>query len=103
MEIQYNAESETLTVRLAGRMDTPACRELSAALDRQMAACTAAGERLRLVFDLAGVDFIFSSFFRVCMAAARRAAPGHFTVINANPEIKHAFHVVELDYFFQVT
>ena len=59
-------------------------------------------DRLHVVFDLAGVDFIFSAFFRVCMSTARQLPPGHFAVINANPEIKRAFHMVELDCFFQV-
>jgi len=102
MEIQYNADNETLTVRRQGRLDTLACRELTAALDREWAAGGAAGERLRVVFDLAGVDFVFSAFFRVCMSTARRLAPGHFSIVNASQEVKRAFHVVELDYFFQV-
>ena len=104
MEVQYNADSATLTVRLTGRLDTLACRELTEALEKQLAERAAGGahDRRHVVFDLAGVDFIFSAFFRVCMSTARQLPPGHFAVINANPEIKRAFHMVELDYFFQV-
>ena len=53
-------------------------------------------EGKRIVFDLEQVDFIGSSFLRLCLIAAKRSH-GDFAVLNACQGVKGVFRVAGLD------
>lgn len=50
-----------------------------------------------VVFDLAKVSFVSSSFLRLCLKAARTAGVGRFSVRNLTAEIKKVYVICGLD------
>ncbi|MCA1808136.1 MAG: STAS domain-containing protein [Kiritimatiellia bacterium] len=102
----YDADTRTLTGRLYGRLDTAACQELAAALAAELQtlqANPATNEGLHLTLDMAEVTFIASAFFRICMSTVRKLPAENFAIINSSDDIKRAFKLVELDYFFKIS
>ncbi|HBO43698.1 MAG TPA: hypothetical protein DD670_07155 [Planctomycetaceae bacterium] len=50
-----------------------------------------------LEFDLEQVDFVSSSFLRLCLRASNRLGPGQFHVVNVEPMIRRVFKIAGLD------
>jgi anti-anti-sigma factor len=50
-----------------------------------------------LVFDLTEVDYIASSFIRLCVNYARQSGPGGFAITNCQPFVKKTFKISGLD------
>ncbi|MBN1338674.1 MAG: STAS domain-containing protein [Bacteroidales bacterium] len=60
-------------------------------------------ESLRIAFDLEQVDYIASSFIRICVATAKQMSPGNFRIINTSPLIKKTFKIAGLDEVLNVS
>jgi anti-anti-sigma regulatory factor len=56
-----------------------------------------------VVFELAGVSFVASSFLRLCVQTARKAGASWFSVRNLNPELKKVFVIAGLDKQLTIT
>ena len=75
-----------------GRLDTVRCMEIASEVHD---AVTNADQCIE--FDLAAVDFVSSSFLRLCVLAHKKAGSGQFQVVNVNPTIKRVFKIAGLD------
>jgi len=40
---------------------------------------------MKIIFDLKDVDYILSSFIRVCVNVAKQAGAGQFSVVHCQP------------------
>lgn len=93
---KVNEASSEMQIKFSGRMDTIASgrmeEALSAALDQ-----FAGKPGWKLEFDLEDVDYIASSFIRICVKSAKLAGAGNFSIINCQPFIKKTFKVSGLD------
>jgi anti-anti-sigma factor len=89
---QTSVSDQRLTLRFEGRLDTARCAEL----DFDVRAALAEADR-PVVFDLADVTFISSSFLRLCLFALKRAGEDRFHVVHAAPTIKKVFKIAGLD------
>ncbi|MGW8179702.1 MAG: STAS domain-containing protein [bacterium] len=56
-----------------------------------------------IVFDLAGVTYVASSFLRLCISAAGKVEKGRFSVINTDPQIMKVFKIAGLDSVLNVS
>jgi anti-anti-sigma factor len=83
---------EQLIVRFQGSMDTTRCDEVGPDVRAQLAE-----PNQPVVFDLAKVDFISSSFLSLCVYAARQAGNNGFHVVNVSPMIKRVFKIAGFD------
>jgi anti-anti-sigma factor len=83
---------EQLVIRFKGSMDTGRCDEIGADVRAQLA-----GADQPVVFDLAGVDFVSSSFLSLCVHAARQAGDHGFQVVNVCPMVKRVFKIAGFD------
>lgn len=101
---ELDSSAGLLTCRFSPRMDaaTSAADDPAVASRLEEALSGAEGERLRVVFDLAGVEFVASAFLRICMAAARRVGDGRFSVVSTSPQLRKLFAVAGLDGAFPV-
>ena len=52
-----------------------------------------------VVFDLAKVEYIASSFLRICFQVNKEAGAGNLSLVNVSPEIKKVFKIAGMDKF----
>jgi anti-anti-sigma factor len=60
-------------------------------------------ESLKVVFELKGVDYVASSFIRLCLTAAKGVAKGDFSIVNTSPQVKKVFKLTGLDTTLNIT
>ncbi len=75
-----------------GRMDTLACEKYQTQIDEQVIRA-----HTPVTFDMNGVDYVASSFLRICLKAAQVLGEGRFELINVGPEVKKVFKIAGLD------
>ena len=94
MTIEKKQENGTLTLALAGRLDTNTAPELEAELKLD-----GVGE---VVFDCAALDYISSAGLRVLLAAqkAMMSSGGKMSIANANEMVRGVFQITGLDAVF---
>jgi len=81
-----------IEIRFSGKLDTAKCQEIEPELREKLA-----GDGAAIVFDLAEVDFIGSTFLRLCVFAYQKSGAGGFQVINVSPAIKKVFMIAGMD------
>jgi len=94
MTIEKKQENGTLTLALAGRLDTNTAPELEAELKLD-----GVGE---VVFDFVALDYISSAGLRVLLAAqkAMMSSGGKMSIANANEMVRGVFQITGLDAVF---
>lgn len=97
--VTITVQNQEIICAFAGRLDTMALMKDEMAVSGRLE--QAAGHRV--VFDLAGVGFIASSFLRLCLSTAKKLGAGRFAVRGASPEIKKVFAISGLDKQLTVT
>ena len=95
-------EEETITLFFTGRMDTINSTSLMETIPANLPKADMLAA-WNIVFDLAEVDYISSSFIRICVNVAKMAAPGKFSIVNCQPFIKKTFKVSGLDEALKVS
>ncbi len=108
LNIENNTPDNTFIFRFTGRMDTIACQkhaeEINASLDKLKKITNAETvQEADIIFDLAGVEYISSSFIRICISTAKQVRTGQFTIINCDPFIKKTFKIAGLDDLLNVS
>ena len=88
-------QSEGKTIfAFEGRLDTSTCSKIENDILTQVK-----GTTQPIVFDLDKIDFVSSSFLRICIFAAKKAGAGNFQIINTLPQINKVFKIAGLDQF----
>jgi anti-anti-sigma factor len=97
----YNENEKILTCIFEGHIDTARCagydQKLKDTLKKTAGTNPETSPDFKLVFDLAEVSYIASSFIRVCVNAAKQVPRGRFSIVNSKPFIKKTFKIVGLD------
>jgi anti-anti-sigma factor len=83
---------EEVRIAFDEQLDTAKCVEIEAAVRSAVD-----GANSPVVFDLTRVNFVSSSFLRLCVYAARQAENRGFQVVNAEPSVKRVFKIAGLD------
>jgi anti-sigma B factor antagonist len=99
MEVFINTQESETTVRLVGRLDTPASQEVSAALEPVMA--NAGGT---IVLDCTEMSYISSSGLRIFLSLRKAAASqgGKIIVKNISDEIRQVFMMTGFLNLFEI-
>lgn len=88
MTIKKTQTGTELVFELSGRLDTVTSPELEAELKQSIAGVT------KLVFDIAGLDYISSAGLRILLSAQKiMNKQGDMIIRNANAEIMDVFDV----------
>lgn len=90
--MRNDPSADVLLIPLSGRLDTARCASIGDAL---LANIRETGKPV--VFDLDHVDFVASSFLRICILAAKTVGLGRVSLHNASPSIKRVFKIAGLD------
>ena len=108
LDFDFNPEKRVLTCIFRGRLDTVLCNQADLELQSKYNSLTEHGNPdelldFELVFELKDVDFISSSFIRLCVAGMKKVKDGGFSIRNVNPFIKKTFKIAGLDEILHVT
>ncbi|OGV54001.1 MAG: hypothetical protein A2017_02095 [Lentisphaerae bacterium GWF2_44_16] len=87
-------EKDKVICIFKGNMDTVACRELETELVQMLNHCKA--DNLPLVLDLAEVDYIASSFLRICIMSAQQLGKENVNIVNVTHQVKKVFKMAGL-------
>ncbi|MCX6276602.1 MAG: STAS domain-containing protein [Bacteroidetes bacterium] len=98
----YNPDNKVFTVTFVGRMDTLAVQKISEIMQVNLPAKDEKYEE-KIVFDLNEVDYISSSFIRICVNVAKQTKSGQFSIAHCQPFIKKTFKISGLDELLNVT
>lgn len=94
--INYNPAGQEISVAFKGRMDTLIVDSFGRQLEaEELMQNRKPGDQV--VFDLGEVDYIASSFIRICITHAKLAGPGGFSITNCQPFVKKTFKISGLD------
>lgn len=96
MTIEKKLDNGTLTLTVAGRLDTNTAPELEAELKLDGVS--------EVVFDFAALEYISSAGLRVLLAVqkAMMANGGKMTVAHANEMVRGVFEITGLDSVFSL-
>ena len=84
-------EKEQVVIEFEGCLDNGTCMDMEANVYDALA-----GTDAPIVFDLAKVNFVSSSFLRMCIYASRYAGDHGFQVKHAGPFIIRVFQIAGL-------
>ena len=79
-----------IVCKFTGRMDTTRCTDA----EKEVMGAIDGAEKI--VFDLDGVEYIASSFLRLCGKASHKVNAGNFSIVNVTPSIKKVFKIAGL-------
>ncbi len=91
MPISFNKENDKLICAFSGRMDTVSCMEIKDEMKEKIE-----GYEGSVVFDMNEVDYISSSFLRICAQVSTNVSNENFSIINVTPNIKKVFMMAGL-------
>ena len=97
-----NAKEKVITLTFTGRMDFLAVAKLIEIIEAEPVMKDWKPEN-KIVFDLREVDYIASSFIRICVSHAKQAGPGRFSIVNCQPFVKKTFKISGLDEILNIT
>ena len=98
----YTPDNKIFTANFSGRLDTLAVQKISEILQVNLPGKDGISED-KIIFDLANVDYISSSFIRICVSVAKQAGHGQFSIEHCQPFIKKTFKISGLDEILNVT
>jgi anti-anti-sigma factor len=84
--------NDTLICEFRGSLDSMTTPQVEQALKEKLGAEKTA----RLVFDMAGVDYVNSTFLRVCLHTQKNWKAGSFQVVKLRPNVKSTFELAGL-------
>lgn len=95
--VSVTRDNEILNCTFLGRLDTLNCEGLEndilAKIDENCAG---------IVFNLKDVDYIASSFLRICLLAAKEVGGDNFSIVNVHPLVKKVLKLSAFDKMFSI-
>ena len=101
LKFDYDKSENRLICKFEERMDSlnspKAEIDISQKIEELSADPDVKIENMDLTFDLAKVDFVSSSFMRVCIIFAKRFKKDNFKIINTKLMIKKTYKIAGFD------
>jgi anti-anti-sigma factor len=95
---EYIANKGVLECKFSGKLDTIASLAIDAELKLQLNSTIA-----EVIFNLQQVDYISSSFLRICLSTLRYTGKNKFRVINVSPTVLKVFQIANLNEILQIS
>ncbi len=102
VNFNYNPENKTFTATFVGRMDTLAVEKMNEVMSVNIP-LSEGKSKDKIIFDLRDVEYISSSFIRICVSIAKQAGQGQFSIVHCQPFVKKTFKISGLDDILNVT
>ncbi|MBN1949428.1 MAG: STAS domain-containing protein [Candidatus Cloacimonetes bacterium] len=104
VEFSYNKDNHILTCSFPSRLDSMNSNEIGETIKNKLDELLESDHKkptsvkdFQLIFNLEGVEYIASSFMRICLANAKRFPASKLSIINTLPQIKKVFKIAGLD------
>ena len=98
----YNPSAKEFTASFSGRLDTLAVQKISEIIQVNLPSKEGISNDM-IIFDMKDVEYISSSFIRICVGVAKQAGTGRFSIVHCHPFIKKTFKISGLDEILNVT
>jgi len=97
--LNYSIDIHQLNGDFEGKLDTVISQEFQPVLELEIEKCKARkpNNNLKICFNFQGVEFITSTFIRICVASAKTVGKENFSIVNTNPLIKKTLKIAGLD------
>ena len=102
MVYQYSEEKGKLVFSFSGRLDTLTSTGIQDEVIEKISGRGGENDSIRVVFDLAGVDYVASSFLRLCCAAAKKLKPEKLLLVETVPSVRRVFELAGLNSIIEV-
>ena len=102
MAYTSSVDKERLVFAFTGRLDTMTSTGIQDEIVARISKGGEGEESLRVVFNLAGVDYVASSFLRLCCAAAKKLKPEKLLLLEAIPSVRRVFELAGLQSIIEV-
>jgi anti-anti-sigma factor len=103
VDFHFEESTQTLSCRFVGRMDTVASGAAAEKFQAEWGALRGQAETAKIVFDLQGVDYVASSFLRLCLVAAKGVRKGNFSIVHTGPQVMRVFTIARLSSLLNVS
>jgi len=103
VEFSFDQTTQTCLCRFDGRMDTVNADLASEKVNAKVMELKSIAPGSRIVFDLGAVDYVASSFLRLCIFTAKSIPKGNFSIVNADPQVLKVFTITGLASVLRVT
>ena len=100
--INYNDEEKLITLNFNGHLDAIETGKITEILQAEPVMKNIKPDD-KLVFDLKDVDYIASSFIRICMSHSKMVGSDRFSIANSQPFVKKTFKISGLDDILNIT
>lgn len=90
-KVEFTINEGVLNCTFHGKMTTAVCDEVIAELQENFKKEISAIE-----YNISDVDYISSSFIRLCVMAIKKVGKDQFSLANVSPKIKEVFTLVGL-------
>lgn len=94
--VTFAEQSDKVVCTFIGRMDTVMAMQLENKVDIGVRQAKKA-----VVFDLAAVEYVSSSFIRICLMVIKIVGKERFSMANASPAVAKIFNVAGLEEFLR--
>ena len=98
MSMSFDKDNGDLLCTFPRRLDTEACTRLEPEIFRALENFNSS-----VVFDLSQVDYVSSSFLRICLRVFRRFGADKFSIVNVSPLVKKVFKIAGFDESMKIT
>jgi len=105
IKFHHSPHEKKLVCKFKGKLDTNVCIQVAVQITDKITEIKDPAELIHsgfIVFDLEEVNYIASSFIRICISTAKTAEKGNFSITNSNPFIKKTFKIAGLDEMLNV-
>ncbi|MFA5159763.1 MAG: STAS domain-containing protein [Candidatus Omnitrophota bacterium] len=93
----YVSEGGSLRCVFGERLDTVNCMSLEKELLEKIKEM-----KSPVVFDMEKVQYIASSFLRICFQVTKEVGAGNLSLIKVNPEIKKVLKIAGVDKYIKI-
>ena len=95
--VRIEKQEGKLVCAFEGRLDTNKCQ----AIEQEVLASVGEASRA-VVFDMQDVDYVASSFLRLCLMVSKQVGPGEFSMVNVHPLVKKVVVIANLSEFLRL-
>jgi anti-anti-sigma factor len=95
MNLNTETTGDLMICHLSGRLDTIVSLELEPQIDTRFTS------EKKLEFDFSDVNYISSTFLRICLKKYKELGDGNFWIKSPKPDIKKVFKIAGLEKLIQ--
>lgn len=96
----FNQDDNTLSIKLNGRMDTVESMEIEVEFINAIKDSIVSSkirDEVRVELDMMEVEYISSTFMRICLNGAKMLRHNHFVIKNSNEMIRQTLQISGFD------